>query len=292
MRPFRRSALAAIAVIGFASVASAAPPPPVWSWTGFYIGANAGYSWAKSSSNWNIFAANPGGATACTSPASGSGNLCLVRSGTSKLNGATGGFQAGYNWQIGEFLAGIETDFQISGEKADDIFTTLFPTDTAGLNAIAELSQSEKIAWLGTLRGRVGVTFNRWLLYSTAGLAYGRVKLAGGATATGGVGLAGCTATGCPFQPLGNWSDSHTKVGWTLGAGIEGAVTGNWTVKLEYLYVDLGKFDTTFATLPNCYGNSGPLVGTCANANAGVGTIHTKVTDNIVRIGLNYKFGN
>ena len=86
----------------------------------------------------------------------------------------------------------------------------------------------------------------------------GLLKVEGSAAATGfpaGVGLA-CIPNGCPFLPFGSWSDSKTKVGWTAGFGIE-RVIGNdhWTVKFEYLYVDLGTVGTTFATPAGCYGN-------------------------------------
>ena len=74
-------------------------------------------------------------------------------------------------------------------------------------------------------------------------------------------------------------------------ADLEGALAGNWTVKLEYLHVDLGSVDTTFATLPLCAGNFVPALGAaCVNLAAGTATIRTRVTDEIVRVGSNYRF--
>ena len=85
------------------------------------------------------------------------------------------------------------------------------------------------------------------------------------------------------------------EAGWTLGVGAEGAITGNWTWKVEYLHVDLGSVSTTFATLPGCFGGiliiGGAGAANCAPALAGAGTIRSRITDEIVRVGINYRFG-
>jgi outer membrane immunogenic protein len=158
--------------------------------------------------------------------------------GTSvKPKGALVGGTLGYNYQVGSLVYGIEGDFDWSGVKgsvACDPVTTCETSST----------------WLATFRGRIGYAFDRWLPYFTAGGAYGNVK----ATATDAV--LGVVATG-----------SQSKFGWTAGAGLEYAFLGNWTAKIEYLYVDLGSFD----------------VGAPA-----VTTISFK--ENIIRGGLNYKF--
>lgn len=280
-----------------APVYKAPPPVAVHSWTGFYVGGNVGYSWGRSSNDWNFFAPMAAGGAPTICPPNGLA-FCASSSDSNKLIGAIGGFQAGHNWQIKNFLAGVETDVQISGQKGSNFFTAPVPTGvTSGgvpIIGIVTANYSEKLQWLGTLRGRAGVTFDRWLVYGTGGLAYGEVKVEGAAATTGtpqGGGTAICIPNGCPFQPFGNWSNTRTKAGWTAGAGIEGALANNWTVKLEYLYVDLGNVDTTFATLPGCYGNGIPGGASCTGIAAGIGTIHTRVTDNIVRVGLNYRFG-
>jgi len=105
--------------------------------------------------------------------------------------------------------------------------------------------------WLATFRGRVGYAFDRWLPYITAGGAYGNVK----ATAS----LPALAASA---------STSKDKLGWTAGVGLEYAFLGNWSAKLEYLYVDLGSFDTGPAPIVN----------------------NVSFKENIVRAGLNYKF--
>jgi outer membrane immunogenic protein len=92
--------------------------------------------------------------------------------------------------------------------------------------------------------------------------------------------------------PLWGFSGSGvTKVGWTVGGGTELALGGNWTAKFEYLFVDLGSFDTTFTGLSGCFGPTiPPNMFACHTFAGGTGTIHSTITDNIVRVGLNYQF--
>jgi outer membrane immunogenic protein len=152
--------------------------------------------------------------------------------------------------------------------------------------------------WLGTVRGRVGYVANQWLLYATGGLAYGRIEVDSSASASavllplGGVvpGSPTCNAA-VPTDgtcPVWGFSGSGvTKIGWTVGGGAELALGGNWTAKFEYLLVDLGSFDTTFTGLPGCFG---PAILGCNATAAGTGARHSTITDNIVRVGLNYQF--
>jgi outer membrane immunogenic protein len=257
-----------------------APPVVVYNWTGFYAGANLGYSWGTSRSDWNVLAASPLGAPGfCGIVNNVIGNLlCANGTDSHTLNGAIAGLQAGYNWQTGNFLLGIETDIQISGQRGDG--TSAVGIFAVGQPTIVSTTHTEKLLWLGTLRGRAGFASDRWLIYATGGLAYGEVASDGSATAT----TFFCGGTVCP---LSNWSNRVTKAGWTVGAGVEGAVSRNWSLKVEYLYVDLGTVSTAFATLPGCYGAQ----GVCSPFGAGNGNINSKITDNILRVGLNYKFG-
>jgi outer membrane immunogenic protein len=302
------TAAAALAVsIGVASIASAAdlgapppaqapiytkaPPLPMWSWTGLYVGGNVGYGFGKSSNDYNTFASNTAGPGFPCSTLTAFGSLCAGGSDTNKITGAIGGLQAGYNWQMGTWLTGVETDIQISGQRGSNTFATGFLAGFGGLSGVESASYTEKLPWFGTLRGRSGLTFGRWLVYGTGGLAYGEVDTSGIATATGpnGPGFAGCTPTGCVGNPLGNWSHDQTRIGWTAGAGVEGAIAHNWTMKVEYLYVDLGSITTNVGTPPGCYGNQSGGVAGCSFVSAGSTTIHSLVTDSIVRVGLNYK---
>jgi outer membrane immunogenic protein len=169
------------------------------------------------------------------------------------VDGAIGGIQTGYNYQFGAWVLGLETDIQASGQKGGSTF----------LAGPATFTTDHKLQWFGTTRPRLGVLATpNLLLYGTAGVAYGQVK----DTYTAGIAGLGTIATA---------SVDDVKAGWTAGAGIEGAFGGGWSAKVEYLYVDLGKLQQT-VTLP--------LVGVTA-------TFNSRLTDNIVRVGLNYKWG-
>lgn len=114
-------------------------PEPVVTWTGFYIGANAGYGWAD-----------------------------VGTSGTSNnLQGFIGGGQLGYNWQTGAFVLGVEADFQVANEKR---------SDTASILGV-DFTVDQKIQWFGTARGRLGYAFGPTMLYVTGGAAWQNYKL-------------------------------------------------------------------------------------------------------------------
>jgi outer membrane immunogenic protein len=124
---------------------------------------------------------------------------------------------------------------------------------------------SEKLEWFGTVRARTGVLFTPTVLaYATGGLAYGSLK----SDLT--------VATPAVANVL---SHSSTRAGWTVGAGVESKLGGNWSAKLEYLYMDLGSVSRSFVTTIPAFG--GGFVGLNTSS---------KFTDNILRVGLNYKF--
>ncbi|HZR76010.1 outer membrane protein [Bradyrhizobium sp.] len=231
---------------------------PIYDWTGFYIGGNVGYSWGRSSD-----------ATTVTSPA---GAVLFSATDRTDLNGIVGGGQIGYNWQMQNWVFGLEADIQGTDEKGTHDYlcaTTCIPSRFGAL-PIPAVSVSEalsqKIDWFGTVRGRIGVlAAPRVLLYATGGLAYGEV--ASSATIAP-------TVTGVSAVIPGV---NSTNVGWTLGVGVEGVIAPNWTAKLEYLYVDLGTVSGSFAT-------------TVAGTNL-VSNFSSRVTDNVLRAGINYKFG-
>jgi outer membrane immunogenic protein len=278
--------IAAIALVGTPAVAAdltkpvykAPPPPPapVCIWCGFYVGGNVGYSWGNAS---NDFAFSQ-------SSENGGGPPFWTFNGSERehLNGVIGGGQAGYNWQAGIFLYGIEADIQGSAEKHTGSFSgaLLQPAGLAipvGNNPVT-ITETDNIDWFGTVRGRVGLTSDHWLFYVTGGLAYGSVNSSGIFQPT--------TATlQFPNSPF-VWNRSATNVGWTIGGGIEYVIFGNWSWRAEYLYMDLGKVTAAVSGgAVNCYGASGcevvPFPGTLA--------VSSHFTDNIVRVGLNYHFG-
>jgi outer membrane immunogenic protein len=277
------TAVAAIALIGTPALAAdmavkmpvkAPPPPPapVYSWTGWYVGGNVGYSWGSASNDF-----------AFSQSSKNSGNLppfwTFNGSEREHLDGVIGGGQAGYNWQTGTFLYGIETDIQGSAEKHTGNFNGILLDPGVGVgNNPFTVTETNRIDWFGTVRGRIGLTNDHWLFYATGGLAYGRVESSG------------------IFQPAGPanspfvWNNSATKVGWTIGAGVENVFFGNWSWRVEYLYMDLGKLTGTVSGgVLNCLGAPGG--GICNILFIpGTLTVTSHFTDNIVRVGLNYQF--
>ena len=244
---------------------------PVWSWTGFYVGANGGYSWGRSRTDVSYTNTATG---AVIAPPAGS-----ITNASFDMNGGVAGGQAGYNWQNANWVYGIEGDLQWSGEKGSAIFNcagvapaggaclpglTFLP---AGGLAGTTLTIDQKLQWFGTVRGRVGILATpKVLFYGTGGLAFGEIKTTGTMT--------GFTPAGVAVGSIG--SSSTTRAGWTVGAGVEGKITQNWSAKLEYLYMDLGRF------------GSGPF--TLAPASAIAANVSSRFTDHILRAGINYQF--
>ena len=233
-----------------------APPPvvAVYNWTGFYIGGNIGYSWGRSSDTSSL--------------TSSTGAFLFASSGRNDLNGVLGGGQIGYNWQVQNWVWGFETDIQATGEKGSRFFScpavTCLPPAALALPPLSVSPLEQKINWFGTVRARGGILATpQVLLYATGGLAYGEVRT----NETIGAGLLG-------------FPNTDTRVGWTVGAGIEGAIGGNWTAKLEYLYVDLGRTSASFVTPIGALGG-----GTI------VSSFSSRITDNVLRVGVNYRFG-
>jgi outer membrane immunogenic protein len=156
--------------------------------------------------------------------------------GSENMNGIIGGGQLGYNWQTGAWVFGLEADFQGSDQHAN----------FAG----GGLTETDSVPWFATFRGRIGYAVApQWMLYVTGGGAV--VDFKAQATAPGG------TAT---FE--------SAQAGWTIGAGVEGAITRNWSWKAEYLHIDTGTVNTTIVGLPASF----------------------RITDEIGRFGINYRF--
>ena len=248
--------LAGIAATGAALAADMrvkAPVPAVsYGWSGLYIGGNIGLSVAR----------NPTEAPT-TDPVFG-----LVTNEEFHLSplGMVGGVQAGFNWQVApNWVWGVEVDFQGSSQK--DSRTCVFLCTTTAFAATRVEAFTQRLPWFGTLRGRLGWTDGPVLLYATGGLAYGRVT----------TDLDFFAAPG-PNSAVGRFSED--RWGWTVGVGIEAQLIGNWTGKLEYLYVDLGTV-------------SGSAIGAGPGGFAGRAfAFSSDVRDHIVRLGVNYKLGD
>ena len=236
-----------------------APIRSAWTWAGFYVGGTIGYGWGKSNTD-----------TAFSDPATAA--QLFAASSSHKLEGLIGGAQGGYNWIAGNVLAGMEADLNYSGQRArlragcpSEVCNPGLVGVVGDPSVLAISEQGQKLEWFATLRGRLGATVTpAALAYVTGGLAVGEVMTAGT--------VLGFDGDGNPVNTI--VSSHNTKAGWTVGGGIESRLAGNWTAKLEYLYLDLGTVST-------------PTPAT----NATVATAFTsRVTDNIVRAGINYKF--
>lgn len=240
--------------------AKAPPLAPAYHWTGFYVGANAGYGW------------NAGPVTLDPTPGLAPvffPVLANANSGVGKARGAIGGIQAGYNWQRENHLLGVEADFSGSGVRASH--DSVFPV---GVDRFVHTEQ--KLDWLATVRGRAGLLATPALLvYATGGLAFGQVETSATFTATVPNNVPACIA-GAVGICMGA-SETTTKFGWTAGAGAEYALGSNWSVKAEYLYVDLA--DSTTTGVDARFAAPGPGL-VARNDNE----FH------IVRGGLNYRF--
>jgi outer membrane immunogenic protein len=236
MRPRLGWALASVLSIGFSGLggALAADMPvkarpivvdPSYNWSGWYVGANVGYTWDDSTGRLDSFTTAPPGSDFTPAVTAGGTPAFL----NAKHEGAFGGGQAGYNWQMNKWLVGLEADIQ--GADIGKTSTIVFP---GGGGIVPSVSTGrDHLDWFGTFRGRVGMTANTVLFYATGGLAFGGVSSS--ATNVFTPGTSGTFA--------GNSSD--TRFGWAAGAGVEWAFAPNWRVKGEYLHVDLGSSSVT-----------------------------------------------
>jgi outer membrane immunogenic protein len=229
---------------------------PVYSWSGLYLGVNGGFSWGRSSTDVTITGV-PAGSVA------------------QNMNGWLGGGQIGYNWQTGSLVLGVETDIQATGQRGTFAFATPTVCPAPGVAVLpcstGSGSVQEKLPWFGTVRGRLGFTpMPTWLLYVTGGLAYGEADT--NATLTSAVAFLGGPVIASAATAA---TTSTTKTGWVFGGGAEWVISSPWTAKVEYLHMDLGTVNTSFA---------GPAPFTLVNTSS-------RMTDDIVRAGVNYRFG-
>jgi outer membrane immunogenic protein len=258
-----------------------APPPgpylapvPVASWTGFYVGVNAGGTFSSSSTIALTPSSDFGPFPSGFASAQAIGAYPTFLS--SRRTGFIGGAQAGYNLQFGVFVAGFEADIQGLPQR-NSASATLFDPAPPPANFAAPVFGTATVArrldFLGTARGRLGAAFDRALVYATGGLAYGRTDLA----YTGTIGF--------PTAPAvvlnGTSSTSRTSLGYALGGGVEYAFWNNWSLKAEYLYYNLGRHSTTVG---GSFTNFAPTTG-------GFSTASVRNDGHIVRAGLNYRFG-
>ena len=250
------TALLALSGTAFAADLPVKAPParamPA-TWSGCYIGANIGGGWGQHTGGRGII--NSGNATLNA----GVGVPAELDIGP---GGVIGGGQAGCNYQTGRFVFGVETDIQGSGIRGNA--SIFFPSPNGGITDATTATGHEQLDWFGTVRARAGfAAMDSLLLYATGGLAYGGVSSSASLVLT-------------PAAD-GNYagSASETKTGWTAGAGAEYAFARNWSVKVEYLYLDLGTTNVRMVdpNRPNTFIDYG-----------------FRHRENIVRAGLNFRF--
>ncbi len=268
-----------------------APPAPVYLWSGFYVGLNAGGTWSGDNSVDTVsspvqnFVLGPGN-WAAASAAGATGNVHVGDSA-----GFIGGAQIGYNWQFSPaWVAGLEADIQgvSHNNNGGTLNTTVGPFPFFGEPEIltTQITSSKQLDYLGTVRGRIGyLATPELLVYGTGGLAYGGVKASTLITqSNNNCALSPLTCIQSSASTAGSFSE--TRVGWTAGAGLEWMFWQRWSAKVEYLYYDLGR--VTFND-GNLVFNSGTLPAAGGPAIIAASS-STKFNGNIVRVGVNYHF--
>jgi outer membrane immunogenic protein len=278
MKKLLVACIAAAAFCGVPALAAdmpvKAPPPapvvaPTYSWTGFYIGGNAGgvIEHASGTSDFLDPTATGTAGHSLTNPQNNSfSNTRFI-----------GGLQAGYNWQFDpRWVVGVEADWDWTNTgyntcRATNAFNALFGFPPCSDHGDGFENFSSTTNWIATARARLGVTVANFLLYGTGGAAVGRVSTTLGQNCL----VAGC---GLSTTPLAVSATSSTdKTGWAAGLGAEYAIGANWSAKAEWLHIDLGTINSSLTTA----GSTGPQTTVWSR---------TERYDQF-RVGLNYRFG-
>jgi outer membrane immunogenic protein len=272
MKKFLIATAGLVALAAPALAADMAPAPytkappvmvaPIYNWTGFYIGGNVGGAWENGSST-----EVPSGVFVTTFP----GQALPLAVGS--RSGFTGGGQFGYNWQASAWVFGLEADFNYLGfgsksAAVGGIGPTFFGSGAAPNTLTYNVGREN---FFGTVRGRIGYAWDRVLLYVTGGLAYGNGFTNSVTYTNAAPGVIYATFQG----------NSGNNVGGTVGAGVEVAMGNGWSVKGEYLYVDLNNHNRTL--LPTV------VVGVAATGASFADSGGDRFS--VARVGLNYKFG-
>jgi len=236
-----------------------APPPvyvaPVFSWTGFYVGGQLGYAWGKDPVTVN---SNFTEEFLTLDPFTSAQRQ-------SSPSGAIGGAHIGYNWQINQFVLGVETNVDATNFNGQQsIFSVA--SFAGGFTDIGELRDNIRSTIQGTFHGRAGWAWNNWLFYGTGGVAFTDFT------------------SNYQFASILTDDRTSTRVGWTAGGGIEWAFNNNWIFGVEYRYSDFGHFTdndlfSLGATTTGLLGT--PLV---------VANERHHLTENRIQARVSYKF--
>ncbi len=251
-------ALLAVAAAGSAQAADLAPaykaPIPVCTWCGYYMGFTVGYVWGNFDPQSSTV--NDGYIAGVNTAAVNSVGQQSLKSGS-----ITGGIEAGYNWQTGNLVYGIELDMQAFRLAGTVINGGAYPAFAGGTFAFTTSINSN---WLFTARPRIGWAANNWLFYVTGGLAVTDLS----ATFLWGDNVA-------PAAEAGTFN--KIKTGYVVGGGVETAIGAHWTFKAEYLYVNFGNETATGSMA--LQGFPGQVFTHTADLKA-----------SIARIGANYRY--
>jgi outer membrane immunogenic protein len=250
--------------LGFAADLSVKAPvykaavAEVYNWTGFYAGVNLGGHWSRDNDpaftgfNDNFFLASVA-----------LFNAALPHS--LSPSGIAGGVQVGYNWQVSNFLLGIEADFDgLGGSKTRTVSGEVPPV---GVGNTFQFSDTASVRWMSTVRARAGLLVtDRFLVFATGGGAFASWNLSHSFVAGPNF-----------FVAPANTASTTVRTGWTAGGGIEYALSKDWLLRAEYLYANFG-------TTTNVLDAPAPPFDTKFN--------HPETLSvNLARVAVSYKFG-
>jgi outer membrane immunogenic protein len=260
-RHFILASLGAITLTGSAFAADLAPPPPppvpLFTWTGVYAGGQVGYAWDSGNLNYTGF-----------DPVSGLGFTTGLGGSP---NGVLGGAHVGYNYQLNQFVFGLEGS--VDGTSITNTVTGAFPA--FGGSAITASTNSDI---QGSVRGRIGFAWDRALIYATGGVAFGgfNTNYAFAGNTSGIHAIDG----GHSFYASNSYS--NTRVGWTVGGGIDYAISNYWSVFAEYRYTDWGSISAPGLAAAG-FLSAPALTSAALNVNR-------TLNQNQVQVGFSYKF--
>jgi outer membrane immunogenic protein len=273
-------AIATASAADLAPIYTKAPPPPIYSWTGFYTGVDLGYAW--NDPTVTFIPNDPVSAFFLTGGVGGP--MAPI---TFDDHGAFGGGDIGYNWQFNRsWLVGVETDFNVSSINGQGTTASLLEAGNADRKAVTgQIAADQEILWFGTVRARAGwLATNDLLLYGTGGFAYGKIaeNVSAQTNSNFSASLGGFSAICVANTPCYVGSSDRISTGWTAGGGLEYRVPGtSASFKLEYLYVNLGAGDTVTAAAQNF------VTGTTPSS---FGAHYSDTWFNSVKLGVNWHF--
>lgn len=214
---------------------NAPPAVVVFDWSGLYIGGHIGYGYAEADVTDRTIL----------------GGVNLTSTQRIESEGFLGGVQAGWNYQIGRFVLGAEADYSFADIKGD-VTTTIAGVD---------VSRSSNVTWIATATARLGYAWDRVMVYSKLGAAFAEFDYTNNLVQNGASVL--------------NATASETRVGFTVGTGIEWAFAGGWSAKAEYNYMDFGRKSVDFGAATD---------GTPINVD-----VDQRIQ--VIKAGVNYRFG-